>query len=77
MHHNYIIQQCVPITLHRRRGGTVRRFAFHAEDVSSTPLSGCMFDRDRLPPFFLLGLSPTRPGLALTGRVEARLLYDL
>ena len=53
------------------------RISGRSEDVSSTSLCGCMFDRDRLPPFFLLGFSPSRPGLTLTGRVEARPLYDL
>ena len=50
---------------------------WHAEDVSSS------FDA-RVGRIFLehLGfsagtLSPSQPGLALTGRVEARLLYDL
>ena len=44
----------------------------HAEDEGSTPAWGGFFS------IFLLGRwSPSQPGLALTGRVEARLLNDL
>ena len=54
-----------------------RCFAAHAEDVSSNPAVRVGQVFLGYHDFSAGTLSPSQPGLALTGRVEARLLYDL
>ena len=49
----------------------------HAEDVSSSSDAGVRWIILGYHDFSAGTLSPSQPGLALTGRVEARLLYDL
>ena len=63
-----VINKIVPESVGQLLGASL----LHAEDEGSTPAWGGFFS------IFLLGRwSPSQPGLALTGRVEARLLYDL
>ena len=50
---------------------------WHAEDVSSSSDAGVRWIILGYHDFSAGTLSPSQPGLALTGRVEARLLYDL
>ena len=50
---------------------------WHAEDVSSSSDAGVRLIILGYHDFSAGTLSPSQPGLALTGRVEARLLYDL
>ena len=54
-----------------------RCFSAHAEDVSSNPAVRVGQVFLGYHDFSAGTLSPSQPGLALTGRVEARLLYDL
>ena len=50
---------------------------WHAEDVGSSSDAGVRRIIHGNHDFSAGTLSPSQPGLALTGRVEARLLYDL